>query len=85
MLPEKDKYEGTLALLNNLPGMVYRCVVEQCNYKYIFVSDGCFALTGYTAEELTSSSVGSFRETIHPDDEGWINEQIEETVNMTAI
>jgi len=80
MPPEKDKHTGIETLLNNLPGMVYRCIVEQDNYRYISVSEGCLALTGYTVEELLKGNEGSFHDTLHPADAKWVNELIDETI-----
>ena len=82
MLPEKNKYDGTLALLNNLPGMVYRCTVEPDDYKFTYVSQGCFALTGYTAEELTGDGMVNFFDTVHPDDVETVQRIVEETIGI---
>ncbi len=38
-------------LVSNLPGMVYRCL-DGYSGKMLFVSDGCYSVTGYRREEF---------------------------------
>jgi PAS domain S-box-containing protein len=54
-------------LMSNLPGMAYQCVIEPSGFVYTFVSEGCLALTGYTAEELLNGAVNFF-DMLYPDD-----------------
>ncbi|MBS4057178.1 MAG: PAS domain S-box protein [Bacteroidales bacterium] len=39
-------------LIGNLPGMVYRCLLDR-DYTMLFVSEGSLKVTGYTAEQFT--------------------------------
>ena len=48
-LNESERSKGVL--LANLPGMAYRSDFEY-DLSMLFVSEGCYNLTGYTAEEL---------------------------------
>jgi len=58
----------TLAtLLSNLPGLAYRCVNDR-DWTMEFVSDGCYGLTGYAADDLLHNSKVSYNDLIHPDD-----------------
>ena len=82
MHPEKDKYEGALTLMNNLPGMVYRCNIVQGNFTFAYVSDGCLPLTGYTADELTQKDGINFYDMLHPDDEEWMKKLAGETIDV---
>lgn len=54
-------------LLNNLPGMLYRCRYDK-EWTMLFVSDGCEPLTGYTKEELLFNRDISYIELIHNTD-----------------
>lgn len=55
------------ALLDNLPGMAYRCL-NDAQWTMLVVSNGCAALTGYTPDELLYNRVVSFNDLIHPED-----------------
>ncbi|HYE67214.1 MAG TPA: PAS domain S-box protein, partial [Anaerovoracaceae bacterium] len=52
-------------LLSNMPGVAFRCA-NDANYTVTFISDSCFELTGYTAEELLSMKL-SYNDLIHPE------------------
>jgi two-component system sensor kinase FixL len=54
------------ALLNNLPGMAYRCRNDPA-WSMQFVSPGSVALCGYSPEELTGG-IPHWGDIIHPDD-----------------
>ncbi|UCC73783.1 MAG: PAS domain S-box protein [Gemmatimonadota bacterium] len=54
-------------LMDNLPGMAYRCKNNQ-NWTMEFVSSGCYELTGYEPEDLINDSVVSYAQLVHPDD-----------------
>jgi len=82
MNPENDKYKGAQALINNLPGMVYRCEIISGDYIYKYVSEGCLALTGYTSDELTDDGGIRFFDMVHPDDKEWMIKQAAETINI---
>lgn len=48
-------------LINNLQGMAFRCLIEG-NWQMIFVSQGCFELTGYTSADLVGNGCVSWEE-----------------------
>lgn len=54
-------------LLNNLPGMAYRCRIAR-DWRMEFVSDGCFDLTGYEAADLVGNRKLAYADLIHPAD-----------------
>ncbi len=57
----KETQRQLSTLMSNLPGMAYRCRNDR-NWTMMFVSEGCFSLTGYKAEDLvgdTNVSYGS--------------------------
>ena len=65
-LRERERFLRTL--IANLPGVVFRCRADQSLTKE-FVSDGCFDLTGYRAEDLIGeNAVATWQEIMHPED-----------------
>lgn len=66
-------------LLANLEGMVYRCRLD-AHWTMEFVSEGCFALTGYTEEDLLFNSRISYDQITHPDDRQHVRDTILEAV-----
>jgi PAS domain S-box-containing protein len=59
------------ALLDNLPGMAYRCRNDRA-WTMEFVSDGVKALTGHPAEALYAGQPISYNDLIDPDDREWV-------------
>lgn len=53
-------------LLSNLPGIAYRCRFDK-QWTMEFVSDGCFDLTGYHAQDLMDNHHVSFSDLILPE------------------
>ena len=62
----KDSYQNQV-LLDNLPGMVYRCLNDK-NWTMKFVSEKCFELTGYRSDEIIENRVISYNDLILPED-----------------
>lgn len=63
---EKNLYESERSksvLLSHLPGMAYRCKFNR-DWTMEFVSQGCFELTGYSAESMLRSKDIAFNEII---------------------
>ncbi len=63
---EKDLRESERSyavLLSNLPGMAYRCKYDH-EWTMLFVSDGCYGLTGYYPAELINNRKRSFSDLI---------------------
>lgn len=54
-----------IALLGNLPGMVYRCKNDP-QWTMEFASKGCVDLTGYAPEDLVGNRMTSYNDLIHP-------------------
>lgn len=61
-------------LMKNLPGMVYRCLNDE-RWTMLFVSEGCFPLTGYRPQELLDKeSEVTYNEIILPQYRWYIRE-----------
>ena len=43
-------------LINNLPGIVYRCKNNR-NWEMEYISKGCQYITGYSAEEFINGTI----------------------------
>lgn len=60
MEEEKRKFE---TLVNNLPGFVYRCANDK-DWTMEYISEGVFAITGYSPDEIIKNKVLSFNDII---------------------
>ena len=74
LLAESERRLSTL--MENLPGMVYRCLNDEF-WTMKFVSEGCFALTGYPQDHLLENQRTNYAELIHPDDRQMVWEQVQ--------
>lgn len=68
-------------IFQNFPGLVYQCVLDK-KWTMIFISDGCYELTGYTQEEIVNDHTISFSDIIHPDDSKMVWEIVNNNVNV---
>ncbi len=66
-------------LLSNLEGMVYRCRLD-AHWTMEFVSEGCFALTGYSEEDILFNSRVSYEDITHPEDRDLVRNAV-----LTAV
>ena len=80
-LNERERFLRTL--IGNLPGVVYRCRVDE-NFTSEFLSDGCYELTGYSAEQLTQSQTVSWDDIIHTEDRDEIRAEVRSLMNDSA-
>ena len=53
-------------LISNLPGFIYRCANDK-NWTMEYMSEGCYEITGFTAEDFLNNSKISFNDIVHPD------------------
>lgn len=77
--PRTDREQLLATLLGQLDGMVYRRRDDEF-WTMDFVSEGCQALTGYRPEELMKNARVSYEEVVHPEDRGWLREEIRRAV-----
>ncbi|MDD4555692.1 MAG: PAS domain-containing protein, partial [Bacteroidales bacterium] len=64
-------------LLDNLPGMVYRCRNDR-DWTMEFISDGCIELTGYKPSDLILNKTISYNDLIALDDRDRIWNEVQE-------
>ncbi|MES2536808.1 MAG: EAL domain-containing protein [Pseudomonadota bacterium] len=63
-------------LLSNLPGMAYRCIVDNSVWNMEFVSAGARDLTGYDAGDLTGNRGHRYAEIIVPEDRKRVRDEM---------
>lgn len=66
-------------LLDNLPGMVYRCLNDR-NWTMEFLSNGCRELTGYPTSALLHNKVLSYNDLIIKDDQERIWSEVQQKI-----
>ncbi len=62
-------------LMSHLPGMAYRCLNDR-GWTMLFVSEGCYGLTGYPAEAFTTQKTITYNQLIHPEDQQPVWEEV---------
>jgi len=66
-------------LLQNLPGLVYRCLYDK-KWTMKYISDGCRVLSGYQPEELLDNAILSYDDLILPEDRQYVSDEISKAV-----
>lgn len=82
-VPSSEREEFLERLLENLPGMAYRCRNDP-DWTMGFVSQGCRELTGYAPEELVGSQVVTYADLIHADDRDRVWSTVQESLGQHA-
>jgi len=77
VLKERERQLATL--MDNLPGMAYRCLNDR-HWTMKFVSSGCYELTGYRPDELQDNQLLSYASLIDPEDNALIQSTIAESI-----
>lgn len=62
----KESEHRESVLLRHLPGLAYRCCNDD-EWTMLYVSDGCYALTGYPPESLLYNKKLSYNDIISPE------------------
>ncbi len=75
----KDNKRRLSLLVNNLPGIAYRCKNNR-DWTMEFISDGCYDLTGYKSEEIEQGRKISYGEIIYPEDRDYVYNEIQESL-----
>lgn len=68
------------SLLNNIPGMVYRCKNDR-SWKFEFVSEGCIDVTGYNPLQLINDPNLTWNLIIHPEDRSDVWESVNHQIS----
>ncbi|MFB8790286.1 MAG: response regulator [Potamolinea sp.] len=66
-------------LMSNLPGMAYRCL-NDLNWTMLFVSEGCYGLTGYHTEAFTTQNLVTYNQLIHPEDRKLVWDEVQSSL-----
>ena len=65
---EAIKVSDKSKILDNLPGMIFQCAYTPPNFIFVFASEGCAGLTGYTPEEFTGDGGLKYLDIVHHED-----------------
>lgn len=75
----QETFDALTRMVACLPGMVYRCRLTHTRHM-LFVSAGCYELTGIRTEQLVEDPDLSFDRLIHPDDRAGVYQLITQSV-----
>ena len=67
-------------LLGNVPGMVFRGIIDPPFFSVVIASDGCAELTGYAPPEFTCDNGVRFFDLVHDDDKDFYRKIFESTI-----
>ena len=71
----RSSEERYRSLVNNMPGAVYRCLVDK-HWTMVYLSEAVEGITGYPAGDFVENRVRSYASIIHPDDREMVNSQV---------
>ena len=75
----QDRETQLTTLMDNLPGMAYRCLSDE-HWTMKFVSSGCQRLTGYDSQALVDNRDVSYASIIHEADRHLIEREIKQAL-----
>jgi PAS domain S-box-containing protein len=64
----REKERSLYTLMSNVPGMSYRCLSNK-KWTMIFISEGCYALTGYNPNDLMQNNKVAYGDLILAEDQ----------------
>ena len=79
----RESHRTLATLIRNLPGIVFRCDNDPA-WTMEFVSDGCFELTGYTADDFVSGRL-TYGSIIHTDDREQVWQAVQRGVDERRL
>jgi len=72
----RESEERYRTLVNNLPGLAYRCLNDE-HWTMLFFSEEIERMTGYPAADFINNAVRSFASIIHPDDGAMVDRAVQ--------
>lgn len=75
----KEVQRKLFTLIDNIPGVVYRCKNDS-DWTMEYINETCFAVTGYTREEILSKKV-TYNSIIIPEDRKMVWSKVQEAVS----
>lgn len=76
LLQSRDQFQ---TLVSNIPGITYRCLADE-HWTMLYISSHIDPLSGYPASDFIGNSVRSYASVIHPDDQGWLQDEIQKAL-----
>ncbi len=73
------------SLINSLPGIVFSGEIHSKKRIMNYLSAGCFDLTGYINDELTTDQGTTYHEIIHPEDLPQVIKELEKSLQNEQI
>ena len=71
------------SIMSNLAGAAYRCCFDE-HYTMKYISEKIFDISGYHASELTEIEKFSFDKIIHPEDQNFCRQTIQQAVSQKS-
>lgn len=78
-----ESEERFRSLVANIPGAIYRCQWNR-NWKIEFISNAIYEISGYPASDLIHSEKRNYLSIIHPDDQKFVQQTIEQSIKNKA-
>ena len=72
----KESERRLSTLIGNLPGIAYRCQ-NDVNWTMLYISNGCYELTGYEPVELVKNKILSYGDLIVEADKQYVQDEIQ--------
>jgi PAS domain S-box-containing protein len=76
----KESERKLSTLIDNLPGIAYQCL-NDVNWTMLYISNGCYELTGYEPFELIKNQILSYGDLIVEDDRQYVENEIQIATN----
>ncbi len=80
----KERERAYSTLISNLPGFVYRCANDK-DWTIHFISNGCYAITGYNPDDFLYNKKITFNDLIHPDYQDKLHRMWDEVLARKGI